>query len=140
MPKSDGPMQQSFETAVDRLFQEALSSINQGRQVWIPASNVYQDTNGVTIEVALPGLTAKDVDVQLEDGVVTIKGSYPRTDDHKERSMLVQEFGRGAFERTFSLPPTVDQQQTRASFKEGLLVVTCPVQEAAKPRRILIEG
>ena len=54
--------------------------------------------------------------------------------------MLVQEFGRGAFERTFSLPPTVDQQQTRASFKEGLLVVTCPVQEAAKPRRILIEG
>ena len=74
MPKSDVPMQQSFETAVDRLFQEALSSINQGRQVWIPASNVYQDINGLTIEMALPGLTAKDVDVQLEDGAITIKG------------------------------------------------------------------
>ena len=140
MPKSGVPMQQSFETAIDRLFEEALSSINQSRQAWIPACNVYQDTNGLTIEMALPGLTPKDIDVQLEDGALTIKGSYSRTNEHKERSILVHEFGRGSFERTISLPPIVDPQQTRASFKDGVLVVTCPMQEAAKPRRILIEG
>ena len=80
--------------------------------------------------MALPGLTANDIDVQVEQGAVIVKGAYPHTDEN-QRAMLVQEFGHGSFERTCALPHTVDPEQGRASFKDGVLVLTFPIQEAA---------
>lgn len=137
-------VRESFETQVDRMFDEAFRALDwqpAGRQVagWVPRCNVYEDENGYCAQFALPGWDGKDVEIRVEDGVLTVKGEWKGDRTDSGRTYYSREIGWGSFTRSLALPSHVDQDKASASFSQGLLTVQLPKREEAKPRRIMIE-
>jgi HSP20 family protein len=123
---------------VDRLLDEAFRSAS-GRSVWAPACNAYEDEQGLWIQAALPGMDRKDIEIVVEDGVMTLKGERKGETTAENRTYFAHEIGLGLFSRSFRLPTNVDANKVSASYKEGVLTVHLPKREEAKPRRIMIE-
>lgn len=129
-----------FDVQIDRFFNDALRTVAGASRAWTPASNVYEDEQGFHVEVAVPGMQANDIEIVAEDGVLTLKGERKNGAEASERTYLMRELGWGNFSRSFALPSNVDQSQASASYKDGILYVTLPKREEAKPRRITIEA
>jgi HSP20 family protein len=123
-----------FELQIDRLLDEAVQSMGG-----IPACNVWEDADHFYIEAALPGWQAKNVDLKVEDGVLTMKGEYSESAHEAGRTYLMRELGWTGFTRSFRLPTNVDSAKASASFKDGILSVAFPKREEAKPRQIAIQ-
>ena len=100
----------------------------------MPATEVTSTAQGWKVQMALPGIDPKDVHVDLNNNVVSITGE--RTTKGEKSEQHLSEIGYGRFERSFTLPENVDLTKVGASFENGMLEVTLPVTEAAKPRRI----
>ena len=105
---------------------------------WVPATEVTSDKEGWTVRMALPGIDPKNVEVDLHDNLLTVAGERSGKDGDLEHH--VSEFGYGAFERSFTLPSSVDAEKVDAVFERGMLELRLPVAEASKPRRIEIGG
>ena len=121
---------------VDRLLQDTLRSMNGVG--WAPPCNAYEDEHGFHIEVALPGVDRQDMTIQLEDGVLTVKGERKEASSDNARRYFTQEIGWGRFGRSFRLPTYIDPDKVSASHKDGVLMLDLPKREEAKPRRIEI--
>lgn len=103
---------------------------------WIPATEVDSGEDGWKIRIALPGIAPKDVHIDLHDNNLTISGERTRTERNgRGRS---SEFHYGRFERAFTLPANVDAEKVSADYVHGVLELTLPLAETAKPRRIAI--
>ena len=122
---------------VDQWLTETLRTVS-GPAGWAPACNTYEDEQGFWVEAAVPGMERKDIDIVIEDGVLTVKGE--RKDEHGEsnKAYFTREIGWGTFSRSFRLPTNVDPNKVSASYKEGVLTLALPKLEEAKPRRITI--
>lgn len=108
-------------------------------RAWVPATEVTSDNGGWKMRMALPGIDPKDVHVDLHRDVLTITGERNlQREEQTERHL--SEFGYGRFERSFTLPDHVDTDRVGATFEHGMLEITLPMAEAAKPRRIEIAG
>lgn len=121
---------------VDTFLEEALRAGN-GSASWSPACNAFEDERSYWVQAALPGLERKDIEIVVEDEVLTIKGER-KEDDSKERTYFIREFKRGSFVRSFKLPNTADQTKVAATYQDGVLTVELPKREETKPRRITI--
>jgi HSP20 family protein len=107
------------------------------RECFTPFADVRETTDGYAIDIDLPGLTEKEVEITLEGLHLTIKGERkPQSDAQYTR----RERGFGGFERIFRLPDDVDNARIEAKSKNGVLTLTLPKSEAAKPRTISIIG
>jgi HSP20 family protein len=122
---------------VDKFLNEALQVTNRS-SAWNPACNTYEDEQGFWVQVALPGLDRKDIEIVFDDGVLTVKGEG-KENDPLNRTYFAREIGSGDFSRAFRLPNNVDPSKVAASYKEGLLTIEIPKREEAKPRRIVVE-
>ena len=136
----------TFHQELEHAFR-GQSALAQTRRVasdwsWIPAAEVSSSVDGWTIKMALPGIDPKDVKIELDDRLLTISGERTASPDTSEKSskMHLSEFGYGRFRRSFAVPDTVGGDDVTAGFKNGVLSVTLPVSEAAKPRQIAIAG
>lgn len=105
---------------------------------WVPATEVSADDDGWTVRIALPGVAPKDVQVDLRDTVVTVKGERASKPGAFKQS--VSEFGYGTFERSFTLPASADASKVCATFDQGMLELRLPLAEMSKSRRIAIDG
>jgi HSP20 family protein len=105
-----------------------------------PALNVYEDGDTLVVEAQLPGLKPEDLDINVEQGVLTISGQTTTEEERKERHYLVREHRTGRFSRSLRLPATYDSDGCTANFEHGVLRLAFPKSEAAKPRRIQIGG
>lgn len=108
-------------------------------QGWMPPVDLIENDTAFVATVDLPGLTKKDVEVSLEDNVLTLSGE--RNFENKEGNgtkFRRIERSYGAFRRAFTLPPGVDVGKVEALFKDGVLTLTLPKSETAKPRKISI--
>lgn len=123
---------------VDKFLRDALRTVG-GEAVWAPAYNAYEDEHGFWIQVALPGMERKEIQIVLEDGVLTLKGERKDEQSDSNRTYFTREIGWGSFSRSFRLPTNVDPNKASASYKEGVLTIELPKREEAKPRRITIE-
>lgn len=105
---------------------------------WVPAADVIEVADGHQVVVELPGLKAEDVKIKLENFVLSISGEKKQV---KEENGKVRRFERsyGAFERSFTLPNTVDADKVSARFENGVLTVSIPKAEQAKPREIQVK-
>jgi HSP20 family protein len=121
---------------VDRLLQDTLRGLNVAG--WAPPCNAYEDEHGFHIEVALPGVDRQDMNLLFEDGVLTVKGERKETGTGTGRRYFAQEIGWGGFSRSFRLPTYIDPDKVAASYKDGVLVLSLPKREEARPRRIEI--
>ena len=106
---------------------------------WTPATDIYEDEEGLSLKFELAGVEPKDVDIRFENGVLTIKGERKLEQEEKKENYHRVELSYGAFNRSFSLPPTVDADKIRAESNSGMLVVHLPKKADAKPKSIQVK-
>ncbi len=106
---------------------------------WTPATDIYEDEEGLTLKFELAGVDPKDVDIRFENGVLTIKGERKLEKEEKKENYHRVELSYGAFNRTFSLPPTVNADKIEAESKLGVLVIHLPKKAEAKPKSIQVK-
>ena len=127
---------------MDRLLEDAvvMPRPGDGQGTSGPALNVYEENDQLIVEAQLPGLKAEDLDINVEQGVLTISGQTAVQEERKERNYLVREHRTGRFSRSMRLPATYDSDGCTANFEDGVLRLVFPKSESAKPRRIQIGG
>lgn len=128
----------AFDRQVDRLFNEALRAFDAGDQTWGPASNAWEDDNGFYIQMALPGWEPRDISLEVDNQILTVKGKWSAELQNSEKFHL-REIATGPFTRLFRLPSFVEHDKASATHKHGLLTITFPKREEAKCRRIMID-
>ena len=129
---------------MDRLFEDSLSKARGGEEefgitTWAPAVDIYETKDNLVIKAEIPGIEKKDVSIEVKDNTLKLKGERKYEKDVKEENYHRMECSYGSFQRTFSLPATVDQEKISASFKNGMLEVTLPKKEEKKPKQIEIK-
>ena len=126
-----------FNGSIDQLLDEAMRGLNR-ESAWTPASNVWEDDKGFHVQLALPGWETKDVSIQVEEQIMTVTGGVHQTASDATRKVYQWEISNGQFAMRYRLPNFVQQEQASASFKDGVLTISFPKREEAKPRRIEI--
>ena len=106
---------------------------------WMPTVDVRETKNALEISAELPGIEPKEVEVSVEDGVLTLKGSRNFEKATEGETYHRVERAYGTFERSFSLPTNVDPEKVQATYRHGVLHLTLPKREEAKPRSISIK-
>ena len=126
---------------IDRLFEDALGRGDRARGAWSPAVDVKEDDRELTLEFELPGIDQKDVEINFENGVLTVRGEKreERKEEQEGRYHIVER-SYGAFVRSFQLPQGVEEEQIQAEFENGVLRVHVPKAALQQPRRIQIGG
>jgi HSP20 family protein len=109
------------------------------RRSLAPAMDVHEDDKQYAISVELPGVKREDVHVELQEGMLTIRGEKSSEREEKKEQRRYTERSYGSFSRSFRLPPDADVERLDASFKNGVLTITIPKTEEAKPRTIAIK-
>lgn len=105
---------------------------------WLPPVDIFEDHDGLKMVAELPGVRPEDVKLSIENGVLTIRGEKKQVAEEESERVHRYERSYGAFERTFTLPTTVDADRIEARFENGLLTVRLPKVEKAKPREIAV--
>ena len=107
---------------------------------WVPPVDIYQNGDQeLVLKAELPDMAREDINITVENGVLTVKGEKKLSSDVKEEQFHHVERRYGAFARSFSLPQTVDPSRVSADYKQGVLTVRLPLREDAKPRSIKVE-
>lgn len=136
----------SLSQRMDRLFDQLVG--RQGRRsagdgtvrgAWLPAVDILEKKDEIEITADLPGFRGDDVDVNVEGGVLTIRGERRFEDASEGETYHRVERTYGLFERTFTLPNTIDPEKVEARFKDGVMHVRLPKREELKPRSIKVK-
>jgi len=106
---------------------------------WAPTADVVETKDAIIIKAELPGLNQKDVAVEIENNVLTLRGERKLEKETEEKGYRRIERSYGNFSRSFTLPANVEPARIAAFFNNGLLEVSIPKKEAAKPRTINVE-
>jgi len=104
-----------------------------------PLMNIYDAKDDILVTVELPGMSRDQVSISASDGLLTIKGKRPDDSPGKNYAVIRQERSVGEFEKSVRIPSTVLQDRISATFKNGVLAITLPKAEEAKPKHIAIE-
>src|ERR1051326_1670011 len=105
---------------------------------WNPSVDIFENDNEVVVKAELPGMEAKDIDVKLENNILTLRGERRFEKEAKEENYHRVEREYGAFSRVFSLPVTVNPDKGTAEYKEGVLKIGLPKKKEIKPKPIKI--
>jgi HSP20 family protein len=128
---------------LNALLDEAFTGWPVGNGVatsaWLPSVDVFEDKESLKIVAELPGLKPEDVKITLENSTLTLRGEKKQVAEEKTERVHRYERSYGSFERSFSLPNTVDADKVAASFENGVLTITLPKAEKAKPREIAVK-
>ena len=107
---------------------------------WAPAVDVSETADQVVIKAEVPGVEAKDIDISLSGDVLTIKGEKKSEREEKKENYHLVERSYGSFTRSLRMPAAVEADKIEANYKQGVLTVTCPKKEEAKPKAIEIKA
>jgi HSP20 family protein len=134
----------SMQDRINRIFGEAYLHNNDddvlNRGDWRPPVDIYEnDKHEIVLRAELPGLKREDLDIRVENNTLTLRGERKRDAEVKQESYHRVERIYGAFTRSFSLPATVNTEKVTAAFADGVLTVTLPMREEAKPRQIQVQ-
>jgi len=125
---------------MDRLMEDAVVMPRQGMAGGGPSVDVYEEGDTLVVEAQLPGLKPDDINLSIENGILSISGQAEAEEERTERNYLLREQRSGRFARSLQLPPTYMADPSEATFEHGVLRLVFPKSEAAKPRRIQIGG
>jgi HSP20 family protein len=123
---------------LDNFNKAFTEGFNPALRPWTPAVDIVETENELTFTFDLPGLKMEDIEVHLENGTLTVKGSRKFEHEENKKGYHRVERSYGAFSRAFSLPETVDPDKITASYKDGVLTVAAGKREAAKPRSVKV--
>ena len=122
-----------LEDAVTRLM-----TAPRGSRPWSPAVDIFETEDALTLRADLPDVKTEDIDVRVENNTLTLKGSRKFENDENAKGYHRIERSYGDFIRTFSVPPTVENDKVEAQYKNGVLTITLPKKETAKPRQVKV--
>lgn len=132
----------AMQDRINRIFGEASRRDDDlfTRGDWMPAVDIYEnDTQEVVIKAELPGMKKDEIDLRLENNTLTIRGERKRATDTRDEQYHRVERAYGSFSRSFVLPATVDHNKVGADYSDGILTITLPTKEEAKPRQIQVK-
>ncbi|MCL4789722.1 MAG: Hsp20/alpha crystallin family protein [Verrucomicrobia bacterium] len=124
---------------IDRLFDAPLNELARTSNLlsgWTPALDVYEQKDNFVIKVELPGMSKEDITVSLHEGSLSISGERKSGTKHTEAEVYRAERFFGRFQRTVTLPAPIAPDKVKAQYKDGILTVTLPKTEEAKPKQI----
>ncbi|MEX0732322.1 MAG: Hsp20/alpha crystallin family protein [Aquisalimonadaceae bacterium] len=107
---------------------------------WVPAVDISEEKDRYLIQADVPGVDPKNIDISMENGILTIKGERSSKQEVENNGYKRVERIYGSFYRRFSLPDTADPEKVSASSHNGVLEITIPKQEKVQPRRITVQG
>ena len=110
------------------------------RGAWSPSVDIFENQNEIVLEAELPGMKAEDVNISIENNVLTLHGERKFEKKDESDNFHRVERSYGSFTRSFTLPPTVSSEDANAEFENGVLRLTLAKREEAKPRRIEIKA
>ena len=130
----------SLQEQVIRLFESNLpaSSDSSALTAWAPAVDIYETENELVIKADLPAVEEKDLDVRVENNMLTIRGERKFEQNVNEDNYLRVERTYGSFSRSFSLPNTVNTEAIKAEYKNGVLSIELPKRAESKPKQVKI--
>jgi HSP20 family protein len=133
----------SLENRISRFFDDTFlptSWLNEdfGLRNWKPAVDIYDNDDKIVIKAELPGVDKKDIEVDLKDRVLTLKGERSYENEVKEEHYHRKEMAFGKFHRSFTLPAGYDPEKINADFKDGVLKIEIPKPEEEKPKKITV--
>ena len=135
----------SIQERMNQIFEDALARRSRGREeglrtgMWTPAVDIYENSDFVVVKAELPGVEKNQISVEVKDGILSLRGERKFEKEVKEESFHRIERSYGSFQRSFSLPVSVDQDQVTARFEDGVLEVKLPKKEKAKPKQIQVD-
>ena len=133
----------SIQDRMNKLFEQTISRSRADEGIaattWTPSVDIYETPETIVMKAELPGLGREDIDIQIRDNTLTLRGERRFAKDVHEENYLRIERAYGSFQRSFTLPTTIQQDKIRAVFKDGVLELTLPKAEGSKPKKIAIE-
>jgi HSP20 family protein len=135
----------SLQERMNRLFDESFRGVARGSGeedwvggAWAPAVDIYEQNGNIVLKAELPGIDPKDVDVRVENNILTLRGERKLEKEVKRESYHRVERSYGTFTRSFTLPSAIDTEKIKAEYKDGVLQMTLPAKEEARPKQISI--
>ncbi len=132
----------TLQDRMNRLFRDSYGP--EGREEamttanFAPPVDIYEDEHNVTLKIEVPGIEEKDIDVRIENNVLTVHGERKFEKEEKEENYRRVERQYGSFTRTFTLPTTVDAEKVQADYDKGVLKIQLPKKAEAKPKQIKV--
>lgn len=130
----------NLQNEMTRLFGRAYGDETEGSRTWAPPIDIYETPETYKVVAELPGFSPDQVDVTVNEGTLTIKGERKFYDEVNEENFHRVERRFGQFQRLVSLPQQVQSDKVEASFDKGVLTISIPKAELAKPRRVEIKA
>ncbi len=133
----------SLQDEMNRLFSGTFSRSGQDeimRGAWNPQVDIFENKDQIVLEAELPGMKAEDVNISIENNILTLYGERKFEKKNEQDNFHRVERSYGSFTRSFTLPPTVSSENANAEFENGVLRLTLAKREEAKPRRIEIKA
>lgn len=133
----------AMRNAMDRIFEQSvgrLPTFRGGEDLGMSAlgMDVFETNDSYVVKAAIPGVDPKDVDISIDDDVLTISGEFEQKDESKEENYIRREMHYGSFRRSLRLPPTVDADKANAEFEHGIMKLTLPKRPEARARSLKI--
>jgi len=132
----------TLQDRMNRLFRESYGPEGRDESLttsqFAPPADVYEDEHNVVLKVEVPGIDEKDIDVRVENNVLTVHGERKVDKEEKEENFRRIERQYGSFTRTFTLPSTVDAERIQADYDKGILKIVLPKKAEAKPKSIKV--
>jgi len=130
----------SFQEQFNRLFSEAFdrSSDESSITTWAPAVDIFETEHELVVKADLPDIKPQELDIRVENNILTIRGERKFEKQVNENNYLRVERAYGSFSRSFSLANTVNSDAIKAEYKDGVLTLTIPKREEAKPKQIKV--
>ena len=126
---------------VNRLFDDSFTRDHSGHAdlaTWVPAVDIYETENELVVKAELPDFQEKDIDVRISNNTLTIRGERKFETGVNEDNFLRIERAYGSFMRSFSLPSTVNSENIRADYRNGILTLHMAKREESKPKQIKV--
>jgi HSP20 family protein len=130
----------TLQDQVNRLFESSFkgNGATSSLTAWAPAVDIYETENELVIKADLPDIDEKEIDVRVENHMLTIRGERKFEESVKEDNYLRVERAYGSFSRSFSLPSTVNTEAIQANYKNGVLKVELPKRAESKPKQVKV--
>jgi HSP20 family protein len=130
----------TLQEQINRAFGDVLerSGEESNLTTWAPAVDIYENEHGLTVKADLPDVDSKDLDIRVENNILTIRGERKFEKKQSEGNYLRVERSYGTFARSFSLANTVNAEAIAADYQNGVLTLSIPKREEAKPRQIKV--
>ena len=125
---------------INRIFEDPFGFVTAPTSFfegWSPSLDIFEDKDKITVRTELPGMRKEDIEISLQDGTLTIGGERTTTSENGENAERTERFS-GKFRRSITLPARVDSGKVSAAYKDGILTITLPKAEEAKPKQIKV--